>query len=117
MKPIEIYSDKFLNSISWFMRVGGISLFPFIILRENKKGTARGKVLVNHETIHFWQTLELFIIGFYILYIFFYIKNLFIYKDLMVAYREIPFEAEAYHKEKDFNYIKKRKAYAWSWYV
>ena len=33
-KPFVKYNDKFLDAISWFMKVGGISLFPFIILRE-----------------------------------------------------------------------------------
>ena len=32
--PIIKYSDKFLNSISWFMKVGGITLWPFVVLRE-----------------------------------------------------------------------------------
>ena len=32
--PIVKYSDKFLNSISWFMNIGGITLWPFVILRE-----------------------------------------------------------------------------------
>ena len=32
MKPIIIKSDKFLDSISWFFKVGGITLFPFIIV-------------------------------------------------------------------------------------
>jgi hypothetical protein len=53
MKPIQIYNDKFLDSISWFMKIGGIALFPFIIMRENRKGTERGKRTINHETIHF----------------------------------------------------------------
>ena len=32
MKPIVIYSDKLLDGVSWFFRVGGICLFPVIIL-------------------------------------------------------------------------------------
>lgn len=117
MKPIEIYNDKFLNAISWFMRVGGISLFPFIIMREYKKGTPGGQRTVNHETIHFWQTLELGIIPFYLLYILFWLKNLLVYRDLDKAYHEIPFEREAYGNQENLDYIKERKAYAWLWYV
>ena len=32
--PIIKYDDRFLDSVSWFFKVGGITLWPFIILRE-----------------------------------------------------------------------------------
>ena len=114
MKPIKIYNDKFLDSISWFMKIGGIALFPFIIMRENRKGTERGKRTINHETIHFWQTIELGVIGFYLLYLLFYLINIIKYKNNKKAYYNIPFEKEAYANDKNFNYISNRKTYAWT---
>ncbi len=117
IKPIEIYNDKFLDSISWFMKIAGISLFPFIILREYRKGTERGKILVNHETIHFWQTIELGIVGFYVLYLWYYLFNLIKYKSTMKAYKQIPFEIEARGNEKNLNYIKTRKFYSWTKHI
>jgi hypothetical protein len=117
MKPIEIYNDKFLDSISWAFKVGGISLFPFIVLREYRMGTQKGKVLVNHETIHFWQTLELGIVGFYVLYLLCYLFNLIKYKDIKKAYKQIPFEQEAYGNERKLSYIKTRKPYSWIKYI
>ena len=83
-KPIVKYSDKFLDAISWFMRIGGISLFPFVILREkyqngDKFWVERGKRTINHESIHFQQQLELLIIPFYIIYLLEWFFKLFIY--------------------------------------
>ena len=74
MKPITIYNDNLLDSVSWIMKIDGISLFPFIILRERYKTgdtwwVVRGGKMVNHETIHFQQALELGVIPFYILYV------------------------------------------------
>ena len=43
--PVVIYNDRFLDAISWFMQVGGISLFPFIILREKYPGITSGTFL------------------------------------------------------------------------
>ena len=57
-----LYSDKFLDSVSWFMKVGGITLYPFIILRKKHK---KNKIILNHESIHIEQQKELLVIGFY----------------------------------------------------
>ena len=59
LKPIIIKSNKFLDSISWFFKVGGITLYPFIIVRPYAK-----KSTINHESIHIAQYTELLIIGF-----------------------------------------------------
>lgn len=113
MRPIVIYNDTILNLFSWFFRVGGIAIFPFVIIRKNKKDNIRGKITINHETIHFWQCIELLVIGFYVLYLLFFLFNLIKYRDLKLAYVNIPFEKEAYSKELDFDYISKRKMYSW----
>ena len=40
--PIIKYNDKFLDSISIFMKVGGITIYPFVVMREKYlKGTLR----------------------------------------------------------------------------
>jgi hypothetical protein len=111
MKPKVIYSDKFLNSISWFMKIGGISLFPFIILRERYKGTMRGEQVINHESIHFQQQLELLVIPFYVLYVLNFIINIFTMNKS--PYRNILFEKEAFYNESNLDYLKIRKRYNW----
>lgn len=117
MKPIVIYSDKILKSLSWFMPIGGMSLFPFIILREkyqtkSKYWIKRNAETINHETIHFQQALELGVIPFYILYVAEWFVKLFIYgKD---AYINISFEREAYANDSNLEYLTTRRRYAWA---
>ncbi len=107
MIPIVIYSDKFLDKIGIFFRVGGITLFPFIIIRRPLKK------LINHETIHIYQQLELLVIPFYLLYILMYLYNIVKYRNVFEAYMNIPFEKEAYANENNYTYIKKRKLFSW----
>jgi hypothetical protein len=76
----------------------GITLFPFILV-ENK----RDRVLVNHEKIHYQQAKELLVIGFYLWYLWEWIRH---------GYKKNMFEIEAYTHEKDLNYLKTRKKYA-----
>ena len=114
-KPFVKYNDKFLDTISWFMKVGGISLFPFIILREkyrdgNKFEIKVGKKTINHETIHFQQALELGVIPFYVLYVLEWILKLPIYGSK--SYYNISFEREAYQYEKNFEYLKDRSLFS-----
>lgn len=117
-KPIVIYSDKFLNAISWFMRVGGISLFPFIILREKYNSTdrfwvERNRKIINHETIHFQQALELGVILFYLIYVVEYIVKALLYLNIQKGYYNISFEREAYANDINLDYLKTRKRYNW----
>lgn len=106
-----IYSDKILDRLSWFMRIGGITLFPFIIMREKHQGTERGKVVLNHEMIHIKQQLECLIIPFYLLYVLNFILNLLLMKKR--PYRSIAFEKEAYQNQDNPNYLENRKLFAW----
>lgn len=111
--PIIKYSDKFLNSVSWFMKVGGITLWPFVVLREryNVPNANYAKRIINHESIHIKQQQELLIIPFYLIYIIEWFVKLFFYGKN--AYYNISFEREAYSNEYDFEYLKTRKKYTW----
>lgn len=118
LKPKVIYSDKFLNSVGLFFKIAGISLFPFVILRESylqnlaywKKRKAK---TINHETIHFQQQLEMLVIPFYILYILEYLIKFFIFFDIKKAYYNISFEQEAFANDTNLDYLKTRKRYNW----
>lgn len=117
MKPVIKYSDKFLDRVGIFMRIGGITLWPFIILREryNVPNADYNKRIINHESIHIKQQGELLVIPFYVLYILEWFIKLFFYgKD---AYYNISFEREAYTNEYDKEYLKNRKNYAWLKYI
>ena len=50
-----------------------------------------------HETIHFQQQLELLFVGQWVLYGIFYIHNWLKYRNGKIAYRQNPFEVEAYY--------------------
>ena len=110
-----IYSDQFLDRISILMTIGGISLFPFVILREKYNSSAwwkkRAKKTINHENIHFQQQLELGVLPFYILYVLEWIIKLPFYGAK--AYENISFEREAYGHDSDLKYLDKRVRYNW----
>lgn len=108
MKPIIITSDKFLDSISWFFRVGGITLFPFVIVRSNVR-----KFTLNHESIHIAQYTETLVIGFYLIYLFDWVYGIFKYRDMRMAYKRIRFEQEAYTHAKNYSYLPGRRLYSW----
>lgn len=125
MKKV-IYSDKILKSISWFMPIAGIALYPFIIMREKYKDGGdtvgwqkqylieRGKQIKNHELIHFAQAEELLIIGFYFLYVLEFLMKIVIFKgNINKAYLSISFEREARDNHHNFKYIHERKKYSW----
>ena len=108
MKPIIIKSDKFLNLISWFFRVGGITLFPFIIVRPYTR-----KSTINHESIHIAQYSELLVIGFLLIYLWDWIHGLIKYRNFKVAYEHIRFEQEAYKYTKSYTYLSRRQRSHW----
>jgi hypothetical protein len=117
LRPFVLYSDKFLDAISWFFKVGGIALFPVIVLREKYKNSQdhfwikRGKEVINHESIHFQQALELGVLPFYILYVLEWFFKLPFYGAK--AYENISFEREAYGNDSNLKYLETRKRYNW----
>lgn len=102
MKIKIIYNNKILDNLGFLRYINGITLYPYIILREKEK---KNKVLLNHEQIHIEQQKELLIIFFYLLYIL-----EFIFKGF--SYHKISFEKEAYKYQKDLDYLIKRKKYS-----
>lgn len=91
-------------------KINGISLFPFIFLKNAKD--KNNKVLINHEKIHIRQQLELVLVFFYFLYLAEYFYWLLKYKNKEIAYRSISFEREAYTNENNLNYLKQRKCWS-----
>ena len=70
-----------------------------------------------HETIHFQQQLELLFVGQWILYVSFWLFGLIKYKDGTIAYRENPFEREAYNNDTQVDYLENRKRFNWINYI
>ena len=97
-------------------RINGITIFPFIFLRES--AFKENKILINHQKIHIRQQLELLIIFFYLWYVVEYYYWYFKLKDKQLAYRNISFEREAYAMEEDLNYLETRKIWSfWKYRV
>ena len=93
--------------------VEGMALFPFILLKT--KTPAR--LLINHERIHLRQQIEMGLVVFYIWYFAEYLIRLVQYKKHYLAYLHISFEREAFRNQDDFEYLEKRKFWAFLKYV
>lgn len=98
-----------------FLPVAGMALFPFILI--NRREYRQDKVLINHERIHLRQQLETLILPFYILYLFNYVVNYWRYGNHQQAYFNMYFEREAYEREADLTYLKKRRIWAFLAYL
>jgi hypothetical protein len=89
----------------------GMALFPFILVRT--KELKQDKILINHESIHIWQQIELLVLPFYIFYLLNYLFNRIKYKSHYQAYMHIVFEKEAYENESDLDYLRNRRWFSW----
>ena len=93
----------------------GLSLWPFIILRNS---SLRGdNVLINHERIHLRQQAELLLVFFYLWYLCEWLVRSLAYRDFYKAYKNISFEREAYHRERDLGYLGRRSPFSFLRYL
>jgi hypothetical protein len=113
-KPIFVENSRIPKLLSYLspINIGAISLGILVFCRKDAFPSLR-----RHETIHFQQQLELFFLGFYMLYLFFWLVGIIKYKDGKHAYHENPFEREAKHNQYASNYLATRKRYTWVKYV
>lgn len=81
----------------------GLTLFPFIILtHESDKANP---ILINHETIHIRQQLQLLIVPFFVWYGLEFLIRFIQFRNWKQAYQNISFEREAYSNESNLNYL------------
>ena len=97
---------------SWFFPVAAITLWPFIIVNPEHESDR----LINHEKIHIAQQEEMWVLGFYAVYLWDWIRNLIRTKSTRQAYMAIRFEQEAYAKEGIEDYLDTRERFAWRKY-
>ena len=112
-KPIFIENSKIPVWLSYLapINIGAITLFFLVFSRGEMSEETK-----QHETIHFQQMLETFLIGFIILYYWDYIRGYFKYcKNGKAAYYSIRAEQEAYHKASLPKYLEERKRWRWIW--
>ena len=109
-KPIFIENSRipvWLSKVAP-IEIGAITL-GFIVFSRNEMNVATKR----HETIHFQQFLELFFIGFVVLYFYYWLKNLAFGMGRELSYFAIPFEREAYENDWNEDYLRDRKWYTW----
>jgi len=111
MKPIIIKNSKIPKLLSWFINARAITLFPFIFIKDDGD-----EKLINHESIHIAQYKELFVFGFYLVYLWDFIIGFLKFQSGRDAYYSIRLEREAYNNENDPHYLEYRKMFAWRKY-
>ena len=109
--PIIIIAPRFTKALSWVVDICAITLFPFIISRDEMS-----EDVLRHESIHIAQQKELLVVFFYLLYGWDYLRGLMKFRDKELAYYRIRFEQEAYAQMLNKNYLENRKPYSWRKY-
>ena len=90
-----------------------ITLAPFgIYVNPNYEIT---EDTIRHETIHWKQQMEMFIIPFYLWYFIEYIIRVILFEDK--PYMSLSMEKEAYANETNVNYLATRKHFTWLKYL
>ena len=111
----KILVSKFWTKVFSFGKADAITIFPFIFLRQ--RGLKSNRILLNHESIHLFQALELLVFPFYIWYLSEFLIRFIQYRNFDKAYRNICFEREAYANQENENYLKKRRIWNFWKYI
>ena len=101
---------------SFLVRKGysAFAFWPLIIIKDKSKFNS---TLFNHERIHLRQQIELLVLPFYLIYFSEYLIRRMQYDSWREAYESISFEREAFAHEKEVDYLKSRKIWAWTSYL
>ena len=75
------------------------------------------KYVINHESIHTEQIKELLVVGFYLWYILEWIYKAIRYRGFYKGYEAISFEREAYANDRNLDYIRSRRRFAFRRYL
>lgn len=111
MKHKIITNSKVPQRLSIFIDIYAITLYPYIFIKDEGNPT-----IINHEKIHLEQQKELWLIGFYLLYVWYWLAGKIKGYSNTGAYNTIPFEREAYANDENEEYLKNRKKFAWKDY-
>lgn len=98
---MKILRNKYIP----FSGYKAMNLFGILFVRNNAR---IDEITLNHERIHSAQIKELLYIFFYVWYIIEWLVRL----PKGNAYRNICFEKEAYDNQRNLNYLKTRKRFA-----
>ena len=101
------------NNIIPFKGFSAINLCGIVFARKEYKPLSERTI--NHEKIHTAQMKALWYLPFLLWYVFEWVIKLFIYSKN--SYYNISFEREAYNNELKFDYVEKRKKFAFLSYL
>ena len=101
----------------WLSKISPIEIWAFsfmcfVFCRGEMSKTTR-----RHETIHYHQQLEMLFVFQWIAYAVFWLIGLVRYRSGAEAYRQSPFEREAYENQKKYTYLEKRPLWNWVNYI
>ncbi|MBR4830018.1 MAG: hypothetical protein IKZ92_09510 [Muribaculaceae bacterium] len=99
------------TSILPFHGFSAINLLGILFVHH---GVYLSEELMNHERIHSAQQREMLFVFFYLAYFIEWLIRLPLRGN---AYRRISFEQEAYSNQRNLNYLKQRRLYAWRHYL
>lgn len=99
------------TSILPFQGYSAINLLGILFVHP---GVYLSNELMNHERIHSAQQREMLFIFFYLFYVAEWLVRLPMRGN---AYRNISFEREAYENQRNLDYLKNRRHYAWRKYL
>lgn len=105
-----------LNNLIPFKGYVAINILGIIFVRKDYKKCISDN-FIRHELIHTEQMKECFYIGFYFLYVVFWLCLLAKHRNFNKAYREIPFEKEAYKNDYNNKFLGSREKFNWVNYV
>ena len=119
LKPFVFFESPVLGFINKFRLTGiaatGFSFGPFIFFSKKIEDVPESSI--RHETIHFFQQLEMLFVFQWILYAFFYAVGYYRSGRTRFAYLSNPFELEAYDNQDKKDYVQNRKWFSWVDYV
>lgn len=85
--------------------VAGVTIFGRIFIKD---GSSLSDRLLTHEYVHVVQQRKLGYAKFYLLYVWLFLLKFLQLRDFKKAYREIPFEEQAYRVQKKYPAIAAR---------
>lgn len=88
-------------------KINGILVYPYILLRCPEYRAC--PILVKHELIHVEQIKRDGVIVFWLKYEAWFVWNFIKYRNLYKAYRNIPYEIEAYSRQGELLTIEERE--------
>lgn len=114
IKPIIFENNRLPVWLSELapINIWAFSFGPFIVCRGRLSERVR-----RHETIHFYQQLEMLFVLQWILYGLFYVIGRFTHGSWKEAYYRNPFEVEAYAHDEEKDYLNERKPWSWTRYI